>query len=524
MIKVKNKGKTNDYVYDISLDGTVVNALGLNIVSNTDGFNFKLPDTFRYTEDNPYVSPGLSRETKKDKAYTGYEADVAEFNDLFMSDKNYAPNAVNKMGLGIDEIVSSTINFSRKNYADHFPEKPYPEDVKMVGNTIKSKKMPEYIEKFLDKGIRLLLKNDGQGFLNEYYEYIDKIYSYRIPLKEIASRGKVKKTLNEYVEDCKTITKAGRPKSRQAWMELALKGNLNVHLGETLFYINTGKSKSQSDVKKVTHYYKNEGLFNDKMDVRVALEKEWKAAPVSKTTEDGIKLSLNDYIKKYHPEVTIEEEIILNAMLLPQEMSESEKEVYCKDVPGMEYNVPKYIGQFNNRIKPLLVCFSKDIRDKILIENPNDRPYFTEDQTKLSSGEPNNEGDQDTFEQLMTMEDKEIKFWKAHPEFKIPFLEECGMNWDEIVKEYDSRKEREKQLGIDLIREKVEQAIEKMTSEEFDAFEEEGEVPASLKKLVDFDPVTSNFIDKTYPDIVILTIYDVLDARYAKNEENGEEN
>ena len=286
MITTKNKGKTSKYVYDISLDGTVVNALGLNVVSNTDGFNFKLPDTFRYTEDNPYISPGLSRETKKGKAYTGYEADVAEFNDTYMCDMHYSDNAVNKMGLGIDEIVSATINFSRKNYADYFPDKPYPEDVKMVGNTIKSKKMPEYIEKFLDKGIRLLLNNDGQGFLNEYYDYVDKIYSYGIPLKEIASRGKVKKNLQEYVEDCQTITKAGRPKSRQAWMELAIKDGIDVNLGETLFYINTGKSKSQSDVKKVTHYYMNGGLFGDKMDCRVALEKEWKAAPKTKTVED----------------------------------------------------------------------------------------------------------------------------------------------------------------------------------------------------------------------------------------------
>ena len=54
------------------------------------------------------------------------------------------------MGLGIDEIVSSTINFSRKNYADYFPEEKFPKDVKMVGNTIKSKKMPDYIAKFLE--------------------------------------------------------------------------------------------------------------------------------------------------------------------------------------------------------------------------------------------------------------------------------------------------------------------------------------------------------------------------------------
>ena len=107
MLKIKNKGKTSAYVYDISLDGTVVNALGLNVVSNTDGFNFKLPNVFRYTDENPYISTGLSRETKKGKAYTDYEADVAEFNDLFMCDKHYAPNAVNKMGLGINNICAA---------------------------------------------------------------------------------------------------------------------------------------------------------------------------------------------------------------------------------------------------------------------------------------------------------------------------------------------------------------------------------------------------------------------------------
>lgn len=37
MTKINNKGKKSVYVYDISLDGTVVNALGLNIMSNTDG-------------------------------------------------------------------------------------------------------------------------------------------------------------------------------------------------------------------------------------------------------------------------------------------------------------------------------------------------------------------------------------------------------------------------------------------------------------------------------------------------------
>ncbi len=486
------------------------------IVGDTDGFNFKLPDHYRYTEENPYISPGLSRETKKDEKYVGFKADVAEFNDLFMSDKHYAPQALNKMGLGIDEVVDATINFSRKNYADFFPQEDFPNDVKMVGNTIKSKKMPEYISKFLEKAIRLLLRGKGQEFINEYYDYIDKIYNYNIPLRQIASKGKIKKSLKDYVEDCKTITKAGRPKSRQAWMELALKENLNVNMGETIYYINTGKSASQADVKKVTHFYTLDGFFDEKKDVRVMMEKEWKKDTVDgKLAPEGKKLTTIEWVKKHHPEVSVEEEIILNCKLVPNDVIESETDVFCEE--GEEYNVPKYIKQFNSRIKPLLVCFSPEIRERILISAPSEKQYFTKEECELSSGCPNKPGDQDTYEQLMTMEDKEIKFWKKHPEWEIPFIKECGMDWNKILADYDARKAREKELGIEAVREAFDNFLNKITIDEFEKMEE-GELPSSLSNIVDIDPMTGNFVSKEYPDITIGTVYDVYDALEYKSE------
>ena len=61
--KIKNVQKDN-IVYDISLDGTFVNALGMNILHNTDGFNFKLPKKHRYTKENPYIGKGSNREVK----------------------------------------------------------------------------------------------------------------------------------------------------------------------------------------------------------------------------------------------------------------------------------------------------------------------------------------------------------------------------------------------------------------------------------------------------------------------------
>ena len=103
-IKMEDTQDIGVAVYDISLDGSVVNALGVNVISNTDGqigFNFQLPRKFRYTDRKPYVSNGEGRNTIKGKSYDEIDADIAEFEDLFMQ---HAYNqGVNKMGLGLDE-------------------------------------------------------------------------------------------------------------------------------------------------------------------------------------------------------------------------------------------------------------------------------------------------------------------------------------------------------------------------------------------------------------------------------------
>jgi hypothetical protein len=51
--------------------------------------------------------------------------------------------------------------------------------------------MSVYIEDFLGKSIRMLLDGDGHSFINYYYEYVDKIYNYQIPLVKMASKARV---------------------------------------------------------------------------------------------------------------------------------------------------------------------------------------------------------------------------------------------------------------------------------------------------------------------------------------------
>lgn len=480
MITTNNIGKIDDYVYDISLDGTVVNALGMNVVSNTDGFNFKKPDdgNFRYTDENPYISDGGGRNSVKGKAYTGVDADVAEFEDLFLNKAYNGGN--NKSGLGIDEYCDSCLQMSRKNYADLMPNG----STKKVGNTIKSRKMSGYLEKFIDNGTDLLLHAQGHKFILEYYAYIEKIYNYQIPLKDIASKGNIKKPIEDYIKDCLTVTKAGTKKARQAWYELVIKEGLKPNVGDTIYYINTGTKKGQSDAKRVTHYYYMNG--DEKVEITKETEKLWKEY-IKDTMNDSVKKKIDLAKEKYGPTAFEEDEIILACKLVPNEILDTEEEVLCSDVDGMDYNVEKYIDQFNKRITPLLVCFSKDIRDQILITDPKDRKYFTEEQAKLVSGEPMKEGDQDTLEALMTPEKKEIEFWLSIGK-EPPFVKECGIDWEGLVKKYLEDKKAEETEAFKSENSKYLACLAALKPADVRAFEEEGKLPPSISSMMILGP------------------------------------
>lgn len=441
------------------------------IVGDTDGFNFQMPtdDKFRYTDEHPYIGKGLGRNTIEGKPYTKVEADVAEFEDLYMSQAYNG--GINKMGLGIDEYCDATINFARKNYADLMPDGT----TKKVGNTIKSRKMSGYLEKFIDEGVDLLLRGNGYKFLSNYYDYIEKIYNYQIPIKDIASKGNIKKTIKDYIADCKTLTKAGSKKSRQAWYELVIKENVNVNVSDTIYYINTGTKKGHTDVKRVTHFYYY--LNGEKTEITKEVEKLYK-------NQDGTKMTRLELAKQQYGATAFDEdEIILNCKLVPKEILDKEEDVLCSEYEGLEYNVEKYIDQFNKRITPLLVCFHPDIRNKILVNNPKDKLFFTEEQSKLVSGYPNKEEDQDTFEALMTPERKEIEFWVKINEVP-PFVKECNIDWDGLVKKHLEEVKQENNELYTTENAKYLAALDAITNKDVEEFESEGKIPAVLSSIV----------------------------------------
>lgn len=549
-MKVENIGKTDKYVYDISLDGTVVNALGMNICSNTDGFNFQMPVSFRYTKDTPYISNGKGRNSEEGKAYIGVEADVAEFEDTYM---NHAFNGgINKNGLGIDEYCNATINFARKNYSDLLDNGK----IKMVGNTIKSKKMPIYIEKFLGEAIKLLLNGKGAEFLDFYYDYVEKIYNMQIPLKDIATVGKIKTSIEIYKQNCKQLTSAGTKKARQAWYELVIRDNISVNMGDAIYYINTGTKKNTSDVQRITKFYyvdkngnKSENYVNENgeeqfdkkgnpINLTKQIEKEYNKLKKDKdpsiivnyglSNEHFIKIS--EYVKKKYPNMNIQEEdvIVFNCIRLSNEIVEDEEDHFCDS--SFEYNREKYIDMFNKRIRPLLVCFDRKIRtvinekgkevDNILITNPKDRKTFTEEESKLVSGQPYNAKDQDTYEQLMTIEDKEIKFWLSVNKIP-PYVQECGINWEETVDKY---KEHQRQLETESVKAELEQynrLIESLTESDVEKFNETGELPDKLMKLIEPDIATYDFKSKKY-GVILGSMFDIIDKDFTNESKESD--
>ena len=328
------------------------------LVMDTDGVNFETPENIN---DSFYIGKGLNEMVELGKEYKGIEADTAEFNDIFMR---------NEMGLDIDYVAPACINVSRKNYIIKMLKKGK-EKIKLTGNTIKSKKLQTYVVEFLDEGLKYLLNGDGLSFVELYYDYVQKIYDKEIPLSKIANKARVKQSLDDYKKHIKKTTKAGSLMSRQAHMELILQNDYPAGLGDTIYYVNNGSKKSSGDVQKISKPTKKQ-------------QEEF-------TSKNGYPMP-NDFIE-------------VNCYMIP------EKEITNNpDLKG-DYNVPRYLSNFNKRIEPLLVVFSPSIREDILIDDPKDRQYFTKLQCELVNGFPLKEDGQDKLDEVMTLSDSEVIFW-----------------------------------------------------------------------------------------------------------------
>ena len=325
------------------------------LVMDTDGVNFSLPDN---VETRTYIGRGLNWKAKEGKEFAGPEADVAEYNDTFMR---------GEMALDCDGTWPSCINLARKNYATM----DYKGKIKLTGNSIKSKKLPLYIEEFLDVGIRLLLEGKGKDFVEYYYEYLQKIYDKQIPLSKIAQRAKVKLSIDEYKKRLTTKTKAGNSMSRMAHMELAIQEGINVNLGDVIMYVNNGLKSSHGDVQK---------------------------------KGDGVQI---------------------NCYMLDKNILD--------DNPNLtgDYNTARAVTTFNKRIEPLLVVFKDEVRAELIVTEPENRGIFTTAQCELINGYPLGDGDQDSLEEVMTPSDNELSYWEKRGLSSDYMYELAEEGWEE---------------------------------------------------------------------------------------------
>jgi len=159
--------------------------------------------------------------------------------------------------------------------------------------------------------------------------------------------------------------------SRMAHMELALQTGIGVNLGDVIMYVNNGVKASHGDVQK-----------------------------------KGDSVQINCYM--------------LDANILENN----------PNLTG-EYNVPRAIVTFNKRIEPLLVVYKQDVRDQLLVTNPEERGIFTGEQCELINGMPFEDGDQDKLqEDVLDITSDELSYWEKRgldPNYMYELAEE---NWE----------------------------------------------------------------------------------------------
>ena len=184
--------------------------------------------------------------------------------------------------------------------------------------------------------------------------------------------------------------------SRMAHMELAILNKLNVNLGDVIFYVNNGTKASQGDVVKTAE--KKVSLVNQQELLFEPIRK-------SKIVESGVQI---------------------NCYML-------DKDILDKD-PNLtgDYNVPRAIATFNKRIEPLMVVFQDEVRNGLIVSDPEQRGIFTTAQCELINGHPLGDGDQDRLqEDVLDITELELKYWEKrgiNPNYIYDLAEE---GWQE---------------------------------------------------------------------------------------------
>lgn len=319
----------------------------LPLILDTDGVNVSIPEyCYRDINGNESITPIIIADLVYEcngETFKGPDALVAKYNNEYLFG--------DYMKLDNDGMWKSAMNVAKKNYANL----EYDGKIKYVGNTLKSKTMPDFLSEFVNNAVKLILFNKPDEFIEYYYNYLAKIYFKQIPLIKIAKKSRVKSTVEDYKK--RGVNVNGQPLPKQAHMELLIENNINPNLGDVVYYINNGTSKSHGD------------------------------SGIDKKTG------------KSYSYLVLKEEFIKTP-----------------DKTG-DYNVALFVSIFNSKVRSLIetktvdksgvqgTFFSDKVRNTLIKDDPSKREYYTDDEIKLTSF------DLDTLDEFYTMEDKEVRFW-----------------------------------------------------------------------------------------------------------------
>jgi DNA polymerase elongation subunit (family B) len=370
------------------------------LLAVTDGINFQIPDktNIKITDDGvetleTWAAPNEMWSYGGD---SGVDALINKFNEEEMP-KPY-------MVMDNDGYAKSCLNLSRINYATLVEKKDkktgeIKEKIKLTGNTIKSVTLPEYIEDFLDVGLNLILNGRGVEFVEYYNEYVEKLRTHQIPLKKIASKSRVKVTIDEYLN--RGTDKNGREKGKQAHMQLLILERDEI--AEKLF--EQHKDKLQLEEGKYIDIVEIRRLVADYMPPEPELDSTVYHYNVGTAKSHGNSSDLKDPVTK--------EGGLASKQLKTYDV------INNPDLTGY-YNADRYLAAFNSRIESILVGFDPEIAPKILAKlitkkgadkrAPKELRLnkFTPEQLELKNF------DLDSYDESMHLEPNEVQFWKKY--------------------------------------------------------------------------------------------------------------
>lgn len=543
-------------------------------VTDTDGVNFLIPETIDKDINTlktiePIPLNFVEWIDKNGNSYYGLEAFFNKFNKEVL-DAKY-------MKVDNDGMWVGGINIARKNYVSHeIKEKDgkTKDKLKFVGNTIKSTNLPKYVEEFLNKGLTMLIKNQGKEFISLYNEVSEKVFYKQMISLQLASKAKVKKTLETYYKEIYFPNLV-----KDLFGFKIYKGDEDISVNDDMFDIEIDENNEDEDLKfetieyipdingedvveVETNVYKN--IKDNKEKVKKVVlrpydnflehykkvNKSKKIAKISiqqfqdkikfvidkdlhKTDklpeiirgENFVKLFADNFMdglttlletnfiddnsynlfynnllsyfkiygnkngqpksKQIHMELLIKQNktadlgdtlyFVNNGLKKSHGDSGIDKngefyarlveyEEYDKAVP---YNVEKYMNDFNKRIEPLLICFKPEVKTTLLILDPKNRTYYTDEQCELVNYDYNDYpyDDKDkTLDDLYVdtknvalfkMENREVYFWnKNNIDPRIIFDKiETDVNLITIpyYEKYKQLKKHYKQYNINLL-------------------------------------------------------------------------